>query len=120
MHTGDGVPQVEVTASLSEALMEMTQKSLGMTAVVAADGRLAGIFTDGDLRRMLDSEVDARHTCIAEVMTRECVTVHADMLAAQALKIMEQHAINALLVVDADRRPVGALNTHVLLRSGAL
>ncbi|MFT5173493.1 MAG: arabinose-5-phosphate isomerase [Gammaproteobacteria bacterium] len=120
MHTGDGVPQVKVTASLSEALMEMTQKSLGMTAVVAADGRLAGIFTDGDLRRMLDSDVDARRTCIAEVMTRECVTVQAEMLAAQALKIMEQHAINALLVVDADQRPVGALNTHVFLRSGAL
>jgi len=120
MHTGDAIPQVAVTATLSEALMEMTQKSLGMTAVLAADGCLAGVFTDGDLRRMLDSEVDARHTCIAEVMTRECVTVHADMLAAQALKIMEQFAINGLLVVDADRRPVGALNTYVLLRSGAL
>ena len=120
MHTDDGVPQVAVTATLSEALMEMTQKSLGMTAVVNADGRVAGIFTDGDLRRMLDSEVDARRTCIAEVMTRECVTVRADMLAAQALKIMEQHAVNALLVVDADGRPEGALNTHVLLRSGVL
>lgn len=120
MHIGDGIPQVAMTATLSEALMEMTQKSLGMTAVVDADGHLAGIFTDGDLRRMLDSEVDARHTCIAQVMTRECVTVHADMLAAEALKIMEEYRINALLVVDDNGKPEGALNTQVLLRSGVL
>ncbi|MFT5445257.1 MAG: arabinose-5-phosphate isomerase [Gammaproteobacteria bacterium] len=120
MHTGDGVPKVAVTATLSEALMEMTQKSLGMTAVVDADGCVAGIFTDGDLRRMLDSDVDARRTCIAKVMTQSCVTVHADMLAAEALKVMEEHAINALLVVDDKGRPEGALNTQVLLRSGVL
>ncbi len=120
MHTGDGVPCVAASATLSEALVEMTRKSLGMTGVVDADGRVLGIFTDGDLRRTLDGEVDAKRTPIAEVMTRECITVDGEMLAAEALKIMEQRAINALLVVDGDGRLQGAMNMHDLLRAGVL
>ncbi len=120
MHSGDGVPRVTQSATLSEALVEMTRKSLGMTGVVDPQGRVAGIFTDGDLRRSLDRELDAKRTPIGEVMTRECITVTGDMLAAEALKIMETRAINALLVVDADGRLEGALNMHDLLRAGVL
>jgi arabinose-5-phosphate isomerase len=120
MHTGDGVPRVPATATLSEALMEMTRKSLGMTGVVDGEGRVLGIFTDGDLRRTLDGELDARRTPIAEVMTPGCITVHGEMLAAEALKIMERRKINALLVVDADGRLEGAMNMHDLLRAGVL
>ena len=100
--------------------MEMTRKSLGMTGVVDGDGRVVGIFTDGDLRRTLEGEIDARRTPIVQVMTAGCVTVDAEMLAAEALKIMEERAINALLVVDADGRLEGAMNMHDLLRAGVL
>ncbi len=120
MHTGDGVPRVLESATLSEALVEMTRKSLGMTGVVDEQRRVVGIFTDGDLRRTLEGDVDARRTPIAEVMTRDCITVDADMLAAEALNIMEQRAINALLVVDDDGRLEGAMNMHDLLRAGVL
>ena len=120
MHTRDGVPSVPQSATLSEALMEMTRKSLGMTAVVDGDRRVVGIFTDGDLRRTLDRELDAKRTPISEVMTRDCVTVHGDMLAAEALNIMEQRAINALLVTDGEGCLEGALNMHDLLRAGVL
>jgi len=120
MHTGDGVPRVADSATLSEALMEMTRKSLGMTGVVDAGGRVVGIFTDGDLRRTLEGQVDARRTPIVDVMTPRCVTVDAEMLCAEALKIMEQRAINALLVVDAEGRLEGAMNMHDLLRAGVL
>jgi len=120
MHTGDTVPRVDESALLSEALMEMTRKSLGMTGVVDADGRVVGIFTDGDLRRALDHSLDPGRTGIHEVMTRDCVTIQRDLLAAEALKIMEQKAINALLVVDGDGRLEGAMNMHDLLRAGVL
>ncbi|HZH43692.1 MAG TPA: KpsF/GutQ family sugar-phosphate isomerase [Lysobacter sp.] len=118
MHTGDDVPRVHAEASVSEALVEMTRKRLGMTAVVDADGRLLGLYTDGDLRRSLDNEaLDLRATRIAEVMTREPKTIGADALAVEAAQLMEAHKINALLVVDRERRVVGALNIHDLLRA---
>jgi arabinose-5-phosphate isomerase len=120
MHTGEAVPWVSETALLSEALMEMTRKSLGMTGVVDAAGRVAGIFTDGDLRRALDGALEPGRTTISEVMTRDCITVSRDMLAAEALKIMEQRSINALLVVDPGGRLEGAMNMHDLLRAGVL
>ena len=100
--------------------MEMTQKGLGMTAVVEADGRLAGIFTDGDLRRTLDKGIDIRQASIDQVMTLHGKTANADMLAAEALKIMEDNKINALVVVDENDRPIGALNMHDLLRAGVM
>ncbi|ROR29763.1 KpsF/GutQ family sugar-phosphate isomerase [Inmirania thermothiophila] len=120
MHTGDGVPRVGTDALLREALVEMTAKGLGMTAVVDPDGRVAGVFTDGDLRRSLDRGVDVHRTPIAEVMTREARTVRPGLLAAEALHLMETHKINGLLVVDEDGRLLGALNMHDLLRAGVL
>jgi arabinose-5-phosphate isomerase len=120
MHTGDAVPRVTETSLLSEALMEMTRKSLGMTAVVDAGERVVGIFTDGDLRRALDGALDPKRTAISRVMTRDCITVSRGMLAAEALKIMEHRAINALVVVDGDGRLEGAMNMHDLLRAGVL
>lgn len=117
MHSGEELPQVDIQASLSQALMEMSRKRLGMTCVVDADGRLAGLFTDGDLRRALDSDLDVRTARIAEVMTPNPRTISADRLAVEAARLMETHKINGLIVVDGDNRPVGALNIHDLLRA---
>lgn len=119
MHTGDTVPKVPETATLSQALMEMTKKKLGMTAIVDSTGRLVGVFTDGDLRRSLDGRVDVHTTTIASVMTRQFVTVSPDILAAEALQVMEARAINGLLVAT-DGLLVGALNMHDLLRAGVV
>ena len=118
MHAGDEVPRVRETATLSEALVEMSRKRLGMTAVVDADGRVLGLYTDGDLRRTLDdATVDVRGTPISNVMTRTPKTIGADALAVEAAQLMEAHKINALLVLDGERRVVGALNIHDLLRA---
>ncbi|APU28986.1 KpsF/GutQ family sugar-phosphate isomerase [Pseudomonas chengduensis] len=120
MHAGDALPRVRRGTSLRDALLEMTQKGLGMTVVLEEDGRLAGIFTDGDLRRTLDKGIDVRQALIDEVMTPHGKTARAEMLAAEALKIMEDHKINALVVVDDLDNPVGALNMHDLLRAGVM
>ncbi|MES1942845.1 KpsF/GutQ family protein [Salinisphaera sp. PC39] len=120
MHRGDEMPVVDETTPLGDALLEMTRTRLGMTGVVDGEGRLSGLFTDGDLRRALDSAADVRSTPIAEVMTRAPRTAGPDMLAAEALHMMEAHKINGLMVVDAERRPVGALNMHDLLRAGVV
>jgi len=120
MHKGEALPCVQRGTSLRDALLEMTQKGLGMTVVLETDGRLAGIFTDGDLRRTLDKGIDVRQASIDEVMTPHGKTARAEMLAAEALKIMEDHKINALVVVDDLDNPVGALNMHDLLRAGVM
>ena len=118
MHAGDEVPRVGPAASISEALVEMSRKRLGMTAVVDDEDRLLGLYTDGDLRRSLDdAAVDLRNTRIETVMTRAPRTIDADALAAEAAQLMETHKINALLVLDARQRVVGALNIHDLLRA---
>ena len=117
LHTGAGMPAVLPGAAISEALVEMTHKGLGMTAVVDPENRVLGIFTDGDLRRVLDQKLDITTTAIASVMTLDCTTVAADILAAEALRIMQDRKINALLVVDDERRLTGVLNMHDLLRS---
>ncbi len=118
MHAGNDVPRINPEASISEALVEMSRKRLGMTAVVDADGRLLGLYTDGDLRRSLDdATIDVRNTTISTVMTRAPHTIEAGALAVEAAQLMEMHKINALLVVDADQRVVGALNIHDLLRA---
>lgn len=118
MHAGEEVPTVDADASVSEALVEMSRKRLGMTAVVDEERRLIGLYTDGDLRRTLDDPgVDLRSTRIAEVMTRSPKTIGADALAAEAAQLMETHKISGLLVVDTERRVVGALNIHDLLRA---
>jgi arabinose-5-phosphate isomerase len=118
MHAGDEVPRVHADASISEALVEMSHKRLGMTAIVDDAGCLIGLYTDGDLRRTLDDAgVDLRSTRIAEVMTRSPKTIGADALAVEAAQLMETHKISGLLVVDTERRVVGALNIHDLLRA---
>ncbi len=120
MHTGDGLPTVKRGTSLREALLVMTQKGLGMTVIIDENGLLAGIFTDGDLRRTLDREIDLREATIDQVMTARGKTARAEMLAAEALKIMEDHKISSLVVVDDNDRPIGALNMHDLLRAGVM
>ena len=120
MHRGAEVPRVGADASVSDALVEMTQKSLGMTAVVDADQRVMGIYTDGDLRRTLDNEVDLKNAPIHEVMTANCVTISEGMLAAEAVNIMQHKAILALLVVTEEGQLSGVLHMHDLLRAGVL
>lgn len=118
MHTGQGVPVVPLQATLTEALMEMTRKHLGMTAVVDHAQRLLGVFTDGDLRRALDDDgVDLRHALVSDLMTRDPKVIGADKLAIEAAQLMEKYQINALLVLDDAQRVVGALNIHDLLRA---
>lgn len=120
MHQGAELPLVRRGTPLREALLEMTRKGLGMTLVAEADGRLAGVFTDGDLRRALDRGVDVRDAGIDALMTIPGKTIRADALAAEALKLMEDHKISALVVVDDNHMPVGALNMHDLLRAGVM
>lgn len=118
MHVGDQVPYVDESALVSTALLEMTQKKLGMTAVVNNAHQLVGIFTDGDLRRILINNVDIHHEYIGQVMTRNCITINDGMLAAEAMHIMEQKKINALCVVDVNNYLLGALNMHDLIHAG--
>jgi len=117
MHTGDAIPRVPEHASISTALLEMSRKRLGMTAIVDADNHLLGLFTDGDLRRTLDTDLDLRNATIAEVMTPRPRTIHADQLAVEAARVLEKHQINGLMVVDATQCVIGALNLHDLLRA---
>jgi arabinose-5-phosphate isomerase len=118
MHAGDDVPCIGEDATLSEALVEMSRKRLGMTAVIDSQERLVGLFTDGDLRRTLDNAaVDVRTAKIADLMTRDPKTIAADQLAAEAARLMETYKISGLIVVDDAHRPVGALNIHDLLRA---
>jgi len=114
MRSGDDVPSVGLNATLSDALFQITAKRLGMTAVVDADGKVAGIFTDGDLRRVLARDGDFRTLPITEVMTRNPRTIAPDHLAVEAVELMERHRINQMLVVDADGALIGALNMHDL------
>jgi arabinose-5-phosphate isomerase len=120
MHAGASAPSVHESAKVSEALLEMTNKGLGMTTVIDAGQRVVGIFTDGDLRRILDRQMDVHTTLVGEVMTRTYKSARPDMLAAEALHIMEENRINALPVVDEQRRLIGALNMHDLLRAGVV
>ncbi|MBL8225151.1 MAG: KpsF/GutQ family sugar-phosphate isomerase [Chromatiales bacterium] len=120
MHQGDAIPRVSPDTPLAGGLVEMSRKGLGMTAVVDAAGRLAGIFTDGDLRRALDRTVDIHATPMSAVMTPRCRTIGPQALAAEAVRLLEQHKINALVVVDDEGRLVGALNLHDLLRAGVM
>ncbi len=120
MHTGTAIPQVAEGASLREALLEMTGKGLGMTGVVDHQGRLVGIFTDGDLRRALNRSVDVYNARITEVMTQNPKTTRADRLAAETVQLMRSLKINGLFVVDENNRVLGALNMHDLFRAGVI
>ena len=120
MHAGDATPIVSEIQSIKDALIEMSAKGLGMTAVIGEDEKLAGLFTDGDLRRILEQRIDIHNTAISQVMTRSCTTARPDMLAAEALNIMERKRINGLIVVDQSNTPIGALNMQDLLKAGVL
>lgn len=120
MHSGDDMPRVTPGVSISEALLEMSSKGMGMTAIVDDSNRVLGIYTDGDLRRTLDRKIDLQHTPIDQVMTRNCKTVDTRDLAAGVLRLMEDHKINGVLVTDSDNRLIGALNMHDLLRAGVM
>ena len=120
MHKNQDVPKVTQTTTVSEALLEMTNKRLGMTCIVDSQNKLIGIFTDGDLRRILDLQINIHQDKISTVMTKSPTVANADMLAAQALNIMEEKKINGLVVVDDKLKPIGAMNMHDLLKSGVL
>lgn len=120
MHRDERVPAVRRDASLRDALMEITDKGLGMTAVIDERDQVVGVFTDGDLRRCLDRGVDVRDACVCEVMTPGGKHIAPERLAVDALNMMEENKINALLVIDADGRLRGALNMHDLLRAGVV
>lgn len=118
MRTGDAIPRIAPTANLADALMEMSQKGMGMTNIINEQGQLLGIYTDGDLRRTLNRSLDINKTQISEVMTASCKTIHLGMLAGEALQIMEQYKITVLTVVDENKKIIGALHMHDLLRAG--
>lgn len=120
MHSGDALPRVLAGSSLKEALLEMTSKGLGMTAICDAHGVLLGIFTDGDLRRTLDKTLDLAGLCIDDVMAHQPRTIEAHRLATEAVNDMEHYKINGLLVVDRENNLVGALNMHDLLKAGVV
>ncbi|WP_286939034.1 MULTISPECIES: KpsF/GutQ family sugar-phosphate isomerase [unclassified Pseudoalteromonas] len=120
MHSGTNTPIIGVTQTIKDALIEMSAKGLGMTAIVDNNQQLAGLFTDGDLRRILEQRVDIHSTAISQVMTKSCTTAMADILAAEALNIMENKRINGLIVVNDKNQPIGALNMQDLLKAGVL
>ncbi len=120
MHSGDELPKVGRDATLKAALFEITQKGLGMTAVVDDANRVVGLFTDGDLRRALEHVLDLQQAKIADLMTPNPKTIGADELAVAAVEKMDTLKINGLLVVDADHLLVGALNMHDLLKAGVV
>jgi arabinose-5-phosphate isomerase len=120
MRRGDDLPRVRPETPLTEGLLEMSRKRLGLTAVVDADDKVLGIFTDGDLRRALDRRIDIHKSRMVDVMTRNPRSIRATELAAEAVLRMEKHAINGLLVMDDSGRLAGALNVHDLLRAGVM
>ncbi|MDE2309506.1 MAG: KpsF/GutQ family sugar-phosphate isomerase [Betaproteobacteria bacterium] len=117
MHSGEGIPAVRHDALLSDAVLEISRKRLGMTAIVDDAQRVLGIYTDGDLRRTLEKRLNFATTPVSTVMSRNPRTIGPDALAAEVVQVMEQHNINQMLVVDAGNRLVGALNVHDLLRA---
>jgi arabinose-5-phosphate isomerase len=118
MRAGDAIPRVTPHRTLAEALLEISAKGLGMTTVVDDAGRLLGVFTDGDLRRALDQQIDIHHTPIGDVMTRNPATAETGILAAEALRLMEERHISALIVLDADGAIAGVVNLLGLLEAG--
>jgi len=117
MRAGAEAPRVTETATLSDAILEMTRSRMGITSVLDKAERVVGIFTDGDLRRTLQKGLKVEDTTISQVMSRGPRTITADKLAVEAVQIMEEHKVNQLLVVDAEQRLIGALNMHDLFRA---
>ena len=117
MHTGKDIPKVSTSALLRDALVEMSEKGLGVTTIIDESDNIVGIFTDGDLRRALDSNIDIKTCHVSDVMTRNSKSIKPDALAASALALMESHSINALVVLDEAGELLGILNMHDLLRA---
>ena len=120
MVSGSDIPTVAPTAALADVIVEMTQKGLGMTTIAMDDRRLAGIFTDGDLRRAVENGTDLRATPLTEVMTANARTIHKELLAAEAMALMERHQISALVVVDDQNTILGIVTLLALLKAGLL
>ncbi|MGS2723754.1 KpsF/GutQ family sugar-phosphate isomerase [Porticoccus sp. GXU_MW_L64] len=120
MHKGDEVPRVSRDSSVRDALVEMTGKGFGMTTVVDEQQHLLGVFTDGDLRRAVDQRTDINTATVGDVMTLNCKTISCNMLAAEALGIMEDYKITALVVENDDKQPCGVLHMHDVLRAGVV
>ena len=120
MRSGDELPCVGPDTPLAAGLLEMSRKRLGLTAIVDDQRRVLGVFTDGDLRRVIDRQVDLHATHMHQVMTPDPRCINSQALAAEAVNLMERHRITALLVVDASQQLVGALNIHDLLRAGVV
>lgn len=120
MSAGEAMPLVYPEQTIAEALVEVSRKGMGMTGIVDTQNKLLGIFTDGDLRRILDAKVDVHQTEVCEVMTRDCITTDADILAVQVLNLMEKNKISGLFAIDEQQVPVGAVTMHQLLQAGVL
>jgi arabinose-5-phosphate isomerase len=120
MHADQEVPRVKPETVLQNALLEMTEKGFGMTTIVDNQGRLLGVFTDGDIRRVIDSKTDLSTALIKDVMSSNPKTINQDILAAEALNIMEQSSITAVIVENEDKQPVGVVHMHDILRAGVI
>lgn len=120
MVKGEQLPLVSPEQPLSQVLIEISRKALGMAGVVDNDGRLLGIFTDGDLRRVFEDKLDVHHTQIQQIMTANSITAAPTMLAAEVLKLMQQHKINSLFVTNNQDVPIGAINMQLLLQAGII
>jgi arabinose-5-phosphate isomerase len=120
MHSGEDIPKVPESATISQTILEITRKRLGMSAVVDAAGTVTGVYTDGDLRRTLDAGLDPHITPITEMMTRGGKHIGPDALAVEAAQLMEEHRIQGLLVIDENKQLVGALNFQDLLKAGVV
>jgi len=119
MHKGDEVPRVTEQCSVRNALIEMTTKGFGMTTVVNDNAELTGVFTDGDLRRAVDNQVDINSALVGDVIRQGCKTISSDLLAAESLRIMEDNKITAL-VVEKNNQPCGVIHLHDILRAGVV
>jgi arabinose-5-phosphate isomerase len=121
MHTGDDIPKVYATENIKHALLEMTAKRVGMTTVIdECNSKLLGIFTDGDLRRALDKSIDINTVKIKDIMTIKCKTIASDVLAIEALELMEKYNIMVLVITDTNKRVAGVLHMHDILKSGII
>jgi len=120
MHVGEDIPRVTEDATISQTIVEITRKRMGMSAIVDGENRVVGIYTDGDLRRTLDAGLDPHTTLISQVMTRGGKHIGPDALAAEAVKMMETHRIQGILVVSEANELIGALNFQDLLKAGVV
>jgi arabinose-5-phosphate isomerase len=120
MVKGQSLPLVSGQQTLSEVLLVISQKALGMAGVIDNQGKLLGIFTDGDLRRVLDDRIDIHKTKIQQIMTPNSITAKPEMLAAEVLTLMQKHKISSLFVTDTNGKPIGAINMQLLLQAGII